>query len=178
MTDEDLKSCILADRDAMYGYAVALTRDRDVAADLMQDCVVRAFSARSVPSHAVAVRPWMFAILRNLWLDRLRALKTATRHSDACRDLEACDAPVSMESVVVNVLAVRQAMQLLSDEHRDILGLVDIAGFSYREAADILSVPHGTVMSRVARARMAMCELLSDDRVTPFPVAAGSQSRG
>ncbi|WP_244490828.1 RNA polymerase sigma factor [Aureimonas frigidaquae] len=178
MTEEDLKAHILADRDAMYGYAVTLTRDRELAADLMQDCVVRAFSARSIPMHATALRPWMFSILRNLWLDRLRALKTVRLHREATHDLDACEAPISMETVVVNVLAVRQAMQLLSDEHRDVLGLVDIAGFSYKEAADILSVPHGTVMSRVSRARMAMCELLSDDRVKQLPMAAGSESRG
>lgn len=178
MTDGEFEERLMLCHEPLFGYAVALTRDRDLAADLVQDCIVRAVSAQNIPEPVNAFRSWMFAILRNLWLDRLRAGKCRTAHRSTVLSDEACEPPVAMESVVVNVLAVRQAMRLLSDEHRDVLGLVDIAGFSYRETADILSIPHGTVMSRVARARIALCDLLSDDRIEPFPAVRRGDLRG
>jgi len=73
--------------------------------------------------------------------------------------------PASLETTIVNVLAVRQAFKNLSDEHRDILALVDIGGFSYEEAANMLDIPIGTVMSRISRGRVALAGLLSDDNI-------------
>lgn len=70
---------------------------------------------------------------------------------------------------MVNRLAVRQAFMQLGKDHRDVLALVDIGGFSYDETAMMLSIPRGTVMSRVSRARAALMRGLSDDKVVPFP---------
>jgi RNA polymerase sigma-70 factor (ECF subfamily) len=74
------------------------------------------------------------------------------------------------EQIVTNAIAVHQAFAHLPPDHRDILAVVDIGGFSYMEASEILSIPQGTVMSRVSRARAALRELLRDDRVVQFEV--------
>ncbi len=76
---------------------------------------------------------------------------------------------MSLESVVVNRLAVRTAFMTLSREHRDVLALVDIAGFSYEETAEMVGVPRGTVMSRVSRARQNLARLLAAPQITAFP---------
>jgi RNA polymerase sigma-70 factor (ECF subfamily) len=77
------------------------------------------------------------------------------------------------EDRVVNQLAVRQAFLLLSKDHRDVLALVDIAGFSYDEAATLLDIPRGTIMSRVSRARSALARQLAQGAVVGLPLRRG-----
>lgn len=161
--------------DRLYAYGMALTRDRDAAADLFQDCVVRAISANTVPIDDRAFRAWLFAIMRNLWIDRLRRDQRAQSFEALLSDDGAgmAQMPMPLEAVVVNQLAVREAFACLSLQHRDVLALIDIAGFRYEEAADMLGVPKGTVMSRVSRARQALLALLADDRVVELPRRKG-----
>lgn len=161
----------------LYGYASALARDVDGAADLYQDTVMRAVASPAPPNGERQFRAWMFTIMRNHWIDQLRA---------ECRqpEIEPLDeetlasafVPVSLETVIVNQLAVRQAFERLSVHHRDVLTIVDVGGFSYDEAADMIGVPRGTVMSRVSRARNALCVLLADDSVAMHPATAGRPS--
>ncbi len=151
----------------LHGYAVAMSRDKEVAADLVQDCVLRVLKARKTPRDEAAYRAWLFTIVRNLWRDHLRS----TRRLQLIQPLEMVQEdmlPASFEASVVNVVAVRQAFENLSDEHRDILALVDIGGFSYEEAAKMLNIPKGTVMSRISRGRTAMATLLSEDNIVEF----------
>lgn len=153
----------------LFGYAVALSRDRDLAGDLLQECAVKAMAARETPASEPAYRAWLFTILRNLWIDHIRANRRKADIEDAI-SAEGEGRAVSLESVVVNAFAVRQAFQHLSLEHRDVLALIDISGFSYEEAASILSIPRGTVMSRVSRARQALAGLLSDSALVSLPM--------
>lgn len=158
----------------LYGFAVAMTGDRDRARDLLHDCVVRAAAARERPAAESAFRAWLFTIMRNLWIDQLRAEERRSRMAQTLSDAVAF-MPTSLESMVVESFAVRQAFDLLSHDHREVLALVDISGFSYQEAADLLSVPRGTVMSRISRARQALAKLLADDgpRIVPLGRKAG-----
>lgn len=160
----------------LFGYAVALSHDRDLARDLLHECVVRAMAARETPASEAAYRAWLFTILRNLWIDHIR---TSRRKADLEEALSADDlaVPTSLESVVVNVLAVRQTFQRLSLEHRDVLALIDISGFSYDEAAGILAIPRGTVMSRISRARQALASLLSDNPAATIPFTRKIETR-
>lgn len=154
----------------LLGFAFALTRDRDTASDLLQESVVRAISAPSLPRDERAFRAWMFTTMRNLWIDRLRSPQERTEAFSPEQEL-VC-APLSMESLLVNKIAVRQAFELLSTEHREVLALVDIGGFSYEEAAGMLGIPMGTVMSRVSRARRALAAQLNENTITAMPVAS------
>jgi len=161
-------------RANLYGYAFALTRDAASAEDLLQDCMVRAMTACDVPAEAHVFRVWMFRVMRNQWIDRHRSQKRMTDAQADIQAIEAGEEPASGgEDAVVNRLAVRQAFLLLSKEHRDVLALVDIGGFSYDETAELLDIPRGTVMSRVSRGRSALCRLLSDAQVTAFAARGG-----
>lgn len=158
----------------LYSYAVAMTGDRDGARDLLHDCVARAVAARSQPADEPAFRAWLFKIMRHLWIDQVRAMRRRSSIAEVLSDAT-FDPPVALESVVVNAFAVRQAFELLSSEHREVLALVDIAGFSYEDTANMLGIPRGTVMSRVSRARQALARLLSDHEVSAIQVAGSSE---
>jgi len=99
--------------------------------------------------------------MRNLWIDKLRAEGRLPEFDDTTEidDLSATRG----DDLVVNAIAVRQAFQRLSKAHRDILALVDICGFSYADAAEMLEVPTGTIMSRISRARTALTKLMQDE---------------
>jgi len=152
-------------RNNLFGYAFALTRDAEQAADLFHDCVVRAMSNPGPPQDARSFRAWLFTILRNLWIDQLRAQIRTREMKGEIEAAEVADASRFPENVVVNRIAVRQAFARLSKDHRDVLALVDIGGFSYEETAKMLDVPKGTIMSRVSRARLVLAQLLSDSQV-------------
>lgn len=153
----------------LFGYAWALTRNTADAEDLYQDAILRALAAASAPEDRTAFRVWMFRIMRNLWIDRLRAHNSAI----SLDDLVEADTPSSgAENSVVNRLAVQQAFFALDKIHRDVLALVDIGGFSYEESSELLEIPIGTVMSRVSRARNALCRLLAENpQVVTLPLA-------
>jgi len=164
-------------RRNLFGYACALTTDTASAEDLYQDALVRAMAARAVPVDQTSFRVWMFRLLRNLWIDGLRA----RQRLDALLNEQAgvdCDdiGATGGEDRVVNQLAVRQAFLQLSKQHRDVLALVDIAGFSYDETANLLDVPRGTVMSRVSRARAALARQLAEGPVVSLALRAGRAS--
>ena len=153
----------------LLSYATALTRDVDLAQDLSQECVVRVLRAKSAPREERAYKAWIFRILRNLWLDHLR---NSARLNESQLDDEIEQTPISIETetAVVNSIAVRVAFEQLSDDHRDVLSLVDLGGFSYQETAEFLGVPIGTVMSRVSRARLRMCILLEQSNVIDLQI--------
>lgn len=151
----------------LFAYAVALSRDRDRGQDVFQECLARALGVRSAPESEPAFRAWLFTILRNIWIDQSRSQRRkAELEQEYAADL--VPEPVSLETVLVDAFAVRQAFARLTAEHREILALVDISGFSYEEAAAMISVPKGTVMSRVSRARQALAAHLAAGNVVEF----------
>ncbi|WP_417580677.1 RNA polymerase sigma factor [Pelagibacterium sp.] len=152
-------------RERLMRYAFALTRDRDEARDLFQETMVRAMSAGDVPAADPAFRAWLFKIIRNLWIDRSRSHARRVRLYDQFANGEAGEAG---EATTERNYAVREAFAFLSVEHQEVLALVDIAGFSYEETGELLSIPRGTVMSRVSRARQSLFQLLSGDAVVPL----------
>lgn len=111
---------------------------------------------KGVPENVELLR-WMFKVCRNLWIDDRRAHQVRQL---AHRQPELSDEPtVSGEAVALGELALREvehALAHLPDEQRDVLALVAVEGLTYREAAEVLDTPIGTVMSRLARARAAL----------------------
>lgn len=169
MLDDTHQTWLLQGRRKLFGYAYALCSDLPDAEDLYQDTVVRAMSATSVPGDAVAYRVWLFRIMRNLWIDRLRAQGRLPDFDDGA---EIDDLPSAQgDDQVVNALAIRQAFGKLSKPHREILALVDICGFSYAETSEMLGLAQGTIMSRISRARAALAaEMQAERRVIAFPL--------
>ncbi len=142
-------------------YALALTRNPDAADDLVQDCLERALDKRSLWRPTGAVRTWLFAILHNRFVsDRRRDERRGVMAEiDGALEPEAVDNPVA----TVALREVGAALEALSVEQRTALLLVAVEGLTYGEAASVLGVPAGTVMSRVARARRGLQQQLAGD---------------
>ena len=147
----------------LFGYALSLASDRDLALELVQDCMVKALAARESPTHEPAYRAWLFRILRNLWYDQIKRPKLVEIGLPA-EDLLADTDVWSGDERRINALTVRLGLSRLSLQQREVIALVDIVGFTYAEAARVLDLPAGTVMSRLSRARRALLAILADDK--------------
>ncbi len=161
-------------RERLYGYAISLTQDPDLSRDLVQESALKALSAKRVPVDEPAFRAWLFRILRNAFLDHLRA---ANRLADFVEEdfEESPDSVWSSEERMVDAVTVRLAMAAMPAGQRDILALIDVAGLRYAEAAELLEIPVGTVMSRISRARQALLARIADANVTPLRAARGGR---
>jgi RNA polymerase sigma-70 factor (ECF subfamily) len=141
-------------------FAISLCRSRELADDLVQAACERAILAADSFAPDSRFDAWMFRILRNLWIDHLRRLKTAGPHDDID---EAHDVSVPSGEAAsharMELSKVTAALQKLPVEQREVLVLVCVEEFSYRDAAEVLGIPIGTVMSRLARARKNLMEL-------------------
>jgi len=138
----------------------AITRHREDADDLVQVAVERALARREQWEPGTRMLSWMFKIMNNAWIDEVRA---RTRRDQIFAPEEAGEhVGVSPMDDHLNALAVRRAIERLSDEQRIAVGLVLVEGLPYKEAAEVLGVPIGTVTSRLARAREQLQALLSN----------------
>lgn len=153
----------------LVAFARTLIGDADAARDLVQEAAARALAARNVPVDAPAYRAWAFKIVRNAALDELRA--RAPRYHGAMDD--AADL-WSFDEAFIARITVQQGLAAIAPAHREIIGLIDIAGFSYAEASELLGVPIGTVMSRIARARSALLHVIEASSLRPLKSSHGN----
>jgi RNA polymerase sigma-70 factor (ECF subfamily) len=151
--------------DALYGYALALTRNMTEAEDLVQDTYVRAASATHRPDSDSNLKSWLFVIMRNAWLNQVRHQNSGPKFVDLETSAPAMGHIQENPHVVylrkLEREQVRQAIESLPDAYREIVVLRDIEGFTYQEIATVLDCPAGTVMSRLGRARGKLRKLLS-----------------
>jgi RNA polymerase sigma-70 factor (ECF subfamily) len=145
---------------ALRRYARALTRDAEIADDLVQDTLVRALRSKHL-FHGGDLRSWLYTILTNLNRNRLRALA----RRPVMTAIEDNDAP-DQAGPEAGGRDIERALATLVEEQRSALLLVVLEGLSYREVADVQGVPIGTVMSRLARARTQIKEYLDGKRPT------------
>jgi RNA polymerase sigma-70 factor (ECF subfamily) len=143
---------------ALRRYARALTRDSDIADDLVQDTLVRALRSEHL-FHGGDVRSWLYTILTNLNRNRLRSLA----RRPVLSSIEDNDAP-DLAGPEAGGRDIERALATLVDDQRAALLLVVLEGLSYREVAEIQGVPIGTVMSRLARARAQIKSYLDGER--------------
>jgi RNA polymerase sigma-70 factor (ECF subfamily) len=143
---------------ALRRYARALTRDAEIADDLVQDTLVRALRSEHL-FHGGEIRSWLYTILTNLNRNRLRSLARKPAFAPI-EDNDAADAsgPDS------GMRDIGRALASLVDDQRVALLLVVLEGLSYREVAEVQGVPIGTVMSRLARARAQIKAYLDGER--------------
>jgi RNA polymerase sigma-70 factor (ECF subfamily) len=140
-------------------FAISLCRSRDVADDLVQAACERALANAERFEPGTSLPAWMFRILRNLWIDQVRKRNTAGPQDDIDerRDIVGASGERDVE-VRLTLNAVGQAIMTLPDEQREVVLLVCVEDLSYKETAEILGIPIGTVMSRLARARKSLAE--------------------
>jgi len=153
----------------LYGYALSLAGDHHQAEDLVQESALRALSAGNIPGAEPAYRAWLFRILRNAFIDQTRRRKTVAMAAEDKIFLPETEFWQGDERFIT-VLTVKLEMAKLPRHQREIIALIDIVGFSYAEAAKLLDVPVGTVMSRISRARRMLLEAIGASNVHLLPV--------
>jgi RNA polymerase sigma-70 factor (ECF subfamily) len=158
--------------DAAYVFALQLTRQPETARDIAQDSVLRFFGSFDRFDDGQALEPWLFSIVRNMVRDHARREKVR-RHDSLDAWLEAGGQRSAESEATDPVLAaerhelqqrVWRAISELTEAHREIVVLRDYHGLSYREIAAVLSIPEGTVMSRLHAARVSLRQILRNDR--------------
>lgn len=143
---------VLTQLSSLRRYARSLVRHPDDAEDLVHDALVRAYERKATFRTGGNLRNWLLSIVHNTHIDRLRRAKSLDRrHDDAAYLIDTVEQADPHHSIRLKQL--REAFHALPDEQRDALHLVAIEGLSYQEAATALSIPVGTLMSRISRAR-------------------------
>ena len=160
----------------LYAAALRMTRNPADAADLVQETYLRAYRGYANFEEGTNLRAWLYRILTNTYINIYRARQRRPQETDLAdvEDLymyrrlpliETAVASRSAEDQLVDLIAddeVKQALEDLPENFRIPVLLADVEGFSYREIADMLDIPIGTVMSRLHRGRKAMQKALFD----------------
>ncbi len=147
-------------------FALAMTGSRADGDDLVQDTLERALLRLDQWRPDTRLDAWVFRIAKNLWIDQIRSRRSRERVmvSDPDADAAGIDGRSAMEATLTLSKAL-QVLATLPEEQRIVITLVQIEGFTYREAAEILAIPEGTVTSRLVRARAAIeAQVLGEDR--------------
>ena len=187
--------------NALYAAALRMTRNPSDAEDLLQETYLRAYRGFGGYTDGTNLKAWLYRILTNTYINQYRAKKRRPieQNLDEAEDLylyrrlgglEAVAASRSAEDELMDFFTddeVKQAIEALPEQFRMAVLLADVEGFSYKEIAEILDIPIGTVMSRLHRGRKALQKRLFDYAVThgladpigdpdPEPVAAAPAS--
>jgi RNA polymerase sigma-70 factor, ECF subfamily len=175
-TEEFIPKALVLLYPKLKRFAVSLTGSMDRADDLVQhtcECALRQ-SPQGLPE--ARLDSWLYRIMRRAWIDQQRAdLRTGALLDDA-GDRPSAEGSSQAENWLMLDEVYREIIRL-PEEHRTVLILVSIDGLSYRETAEILEVPVGTVMSRVARARLALAKRLKEPRPDPDNTLTIQRSR-
>ncbi len=142
----------------LWRYAWVLSRERHVADDLVQATCVRALERAGHYRPGTRLDRWLFSILHSIWLNELRSQRV--RHGQGFVDsdsLAAGNEGLAVENQILASQVMRQ-VQALPEVQRETVFLAYVEGLSYRETADIQQIPIGTVMSRLAAARIRLAE--------------------
>jgi len=156
----DFRSRLTAEVPYLRRFARGLARDASLADDLVQDCIERALVKEHLYDPTRQLRSWLYAILRNLHLSGLRR-KGRAGVVKTVDDLAPEEEAIAGEQEAhAGVRSIAEALDRLPDLHREVVLLIALDDMSYREVAEVLGVPVGTVMSRLSRAREALRTIL------------------
>lgn len=174
---------ILEHLPALHRYAFSLARNFHTAEDLVQDAMVKAYSCIDKFQPGSNLRAWLFTILRNTFYSSLRKHKLEVADPDGIHAATLVTHPEHDGRLAMSEFF--RAFEQLSPEHRGIVTLVGVSGYSYIEVSKRIGIPVGTAKSRLSRARAQLCDLLdiSDGAQSPAPCHStapaelGSRSR-
>jgi RNA polymerase sigma-70 factor (ECF subfamily) len=154
--------------DGLYGYAMVLSRNTAEAEDLVQETCLRALLGMHGLRDTSSAKSWLFTILRNIWFNQLRQRRAAPEMIGIGSDeggivdpVDGSQDPHAEHVAKIEREQVRVAIQKLPVEYREIIILREYEDLSYQEIAAVLDCPPGTVMSRLARARLRLRDLLT-----------------
>lgn len=154
-----------AELPRLWRYGLVLSGNRDTAEDLVQATCVRALERIHQFQIGTRLDRWLISILHSIWLNEIRARKV--RQGQGLVDADAALVFDGLKDTETNILAsqVLREVQDLPEVQRETLYLVYVEGMTYREAADTLAVPIGTVMSRLAAARAKLAGLNAESKI-------------
>jgi len=159
LSDEDFKQQLALVIPHLRAFGRSLSGSRDLADDLVQETLMKAWAARNRFQAGTNMRAWTFIILRNLYLSQMRRSRFRGEWDDLVAD-RLLAAPASQDRHV-ELGDMQRALMHLPQPQREALILVGAGGFAYEEAAEICQVAVGTIKSRVARGRVALESILS-----------------
>jgi RNA polymerase sigma-70 factor (ECF subfamily) len=176
----------------LYGAAMRLTRDPAEAEDLVQDSMVRAFRFWSTFQQGTNIKAWMFTILRNTFINgyhrrgrkrdfqndvnsQMRSLGPTVALANSTSQPPGPEEAVSSE---ITQMRIREALDSLPPDYRLAVTLADLEGLSYKEIAEVMECPIGTVMSRIYRGRKILHKLLYEHAREIGMVAEGAPPAG
>src|SRR5207244_3387720 len=137
-------------------FARGLAESASEADDLFQAACERALARQHQFQEGTRFDSWMFRIVQTIWIDLVRSRDVRKEEGDMPEERLGSDEPVRRVEARLALAEVRRAVDLLPPDQRTALLLVTVEGLSYKEAAEVVQVPVGTIMSRLARARMAL----------------------
>jgi len=160
--------------DQLYAAALKMTRNPADAEDLVQETYAKAFSSFHQFQTGTNLRAWLYRILTNAYINTYRKAQRSPKFSDSGEiedwQLARAESHVSAPTPSAEMEALSKmtdsvlvdAMRALKDEYREVVFLADVEGFSYKEIADMVGAPIGTVMSRLSRGRAQLRRALRD----------------
>jgi RNA polymerase sigma-70 factor (ECF subfamily) len=168
VTEPDVLTRIEACIPALRRYATALLRNRDEADDLVHDCLVRALDKLHTRRDEADVRAWLFTIMHNLFISQMRRrhARPAPESLDESHDSAASMRPAQEDGLHWRDL--QRGLDRLPEEQRSVVLLVSVEDLSYAEAAQVLGVPIGTIMSRLARGRERLRQYTDQEPRSPL----------
>jgi RNA polymerase sigma-70 factor, ECF subfamily len=178
-THEEFVNALVAQLPSLRRYAIALVGNLALADDLVQDSIERAIRQSAQLRDLPQLPGWLRRILHNLYVDEIRRNKGRAKEQDIAELADHLQLSVPASDGMAGRDFLR-AINALSVEHRQILLLVGLDGLDYREIAEELAIPIGTVMSRLARARERLRTLMQDgvqSNVLPLPSRSSSHER-
>ncbi len=157
----DVRQQLAVHLNRLWRYGLVLSRNRDMAEELVQATCVRALEKSAQFAPGTRLDRWLFSILHSIWISDLRARRV--RMGQGFVDTEDLLAPDTHEQDEdrQRYQQIMRRVNALPEAQRNTLFLVYVEGFSYQEAADTLSVPIGTIMSRLATARATLANTVS-----------------
>ena len=159
---DSIRDEVIALLPRLRRFARLITRDREDADDLVQLGVERALTHAAQWRSGTRVDSWLFRIMKNAWIDEVRS--RSRRAAVFAPEEVGENVGVSMTERQIDRLAIEKAMSRLSEEQRLAVGLVLVEGLPYKDAAEALEIPIGTLTSRLARGREALQQLLGGAR--------------
>ena len=147
-------------------YARALVNSPDTADDLVQDTLEQALAKKHLWNESQGMRPWLFTILHNIYASAARRYQRAPA-MESYSSMPEISSPA--DNIDLLLPDLQRAMDMLSDEYRQVLLLVGLEQMSYKETSAVLDIPVGTVMSRLARARKKLRAFITDPTIPNVP---------
>lgn len=170
--DKELAQRISSFLPRLRRFAYALTGNLDDGDDLVQDTCLRALSRIDQWEPGTQLESWMFRIARNAWIDKVRQEQNRGEHAAVeALDLVGSDGRHTTE-IHSELRAVSRAIRTLPSDQQLLVALVCVDGQSYKAASDILGIPVGTVMSRLARARKSLNTVVGDASLLSSAIGA------